>query len=192
MYVSSCFLLRLPMSSVLTLLFAPSFLLLVRYFDFQQIVLSYILFLLVILVYAYLYKKKFEDFFILGIYLILLIISYFYASLTAVKFIPVFTSMAFCAIFAEAAIKKREFVYKLTQKFYKKNLLEKEREYLKKGDAYWAVCIFLYTVIQVIIIFTADDDFWAFYSSVGWYIYFVLILSLQILYGKLYVLKVSS
>ncbi len=179
------------MNSVLTLLFTPSFLLLIHYFNFKKIVLIYILFSLIILIYALIQKKKFEDFVILGIYLILLSISYFYVSLATVKFIPVFTSMAFFAIFADAAVKKKEFIYKLTQKFYKKNLTRQERDFLKKGDAYWALSILLYTSVQIIVVFLASDTFWALYSSIGWYIYFVVILGFQIIYGKFYVLKVS-
>lgn len=180
------------MSSVLTLLFAPSFLLLIHYFDFKQIVLTYIVVSLIILIYALKQKKKIEDFVILGIYLILLTISYFYVSLETVKFIPVFTSMAFFTIFAESAIKKKELIYKLTQKFYKKELSDAESRFLKSGDAYWAISIFIYAVIQIVLVFNASDTIWALYSSIGWYIYFVATLGMQIIYGKIYAIKMSA
>ena len=180
------------MSSVLTLLFAPSFLLLINYFDFKQIVLIYIFVLVLFLLYSLKQKKKLEDYIILGIYLVLLSIAYFYASFETVKFIPVFTSMAFFTIFAHSAIKKKELIYNLTKKFYKKELHEAESRYLKEGDLYWAISILLYTIVQVALIFTASDTVWALYSSVGWYIYFVLVLGLQIIYGKMYAVKMSS
>jgi len=53
-------------------------------------------------------KKKLEDFIILAIYLVLLTFSFFYTSLETVKFIPVFTSMAFFTLFAEAALNRKE------------------------------------------------------------------------------------
>lgn len=180
------------MSSVLTLLFAPSFLLLLNYFDFKHIVLIYIILSLVFLVFSIVQKKKTEDFVILGIYLVLLTLAYVYASLETVKFIPVFTSMAFFTIFAEAALHKKELIYKLTKKFYKKELNKQESSFLKNGDLYWAVSILLYTIIQMILVFQASDALWALYSSVGWYIYFVLTLGVQIIYGRIYVLKMSS
>lgn len=180
------------MSSVLTLLFAPSFLLLIHYFDFKQIVLIYILLTVLFLAYSFVKKKKLEDFAILSIYLALLSVSYVYASLETVKFIPVFTSMAFFTIFAESAINKKELIYKLTQKFYKKKLSEPESRFLKSGDLYWAVSILLFAIVQIALVFMASDTIWALYSSVGWYVYFVVILGLQIIYGKAYAIKMSS
>jgi uncharacterized membrane protein len=192
MYVTSFYPLFLPMSSVLTLLFAPSFLLLIHYFDFKRIVLVYIVLSLVFLIYSLKQKKKIEDFVILAIYLILLTISYFYVSIETVKFIPVFTSIAFFTIFAESAIRKKELIYKLTQKFYKKDLSDAESKFLKKGDAYWAFSILLYAIVQVILVFSASDTIWAIYSSIGWYVYFVATLGAQIIYGKIYALKMSA
>ncbi len=180
------------MSSVLTLLFAPSFLLLIHYFDFKKIVLTYIVISLVVLIYAFKQKKKIEDFVILSIYLVLLTIAYFYVSLETIKFIPVFTSMAFFTIFAESAIKKRGLIYKFTQKFYKKEFSEAESRFLKSGDAYWAISILVYAIVQVALVFVASDAVWALYSSVGWYIYFGLILGVQIIYGRVYAIKMSS
>jgi len=180
------------MSSVITLLFAPLFLLLIHYFEFKLIVLIFILFSFILLTYAIVKKKKFEDFIILGIYLVLLTISYVYASLSTVKFIPVFTSMAFFTLFAQAALQKKELIYQLTQKFYKKKLSVQEVNYLKSGDLYWALSIFIYMLIQIGLVFYASDAIWAIYSSLGWYIYFLVILGMQIMYGKFYAIKVSS
>lgn len=137
-------------------------------------------------------RKKLEDFLILGIYLILLCVAYMYASLQSVKFIPVFTSMAFFALFAESALHKKELIYKLTQKFYKKELNENEKQFLKSGDLYWAISILCYAIVQIVLVFVASNEIWALYSSIGWYIYFVLVLSVQIIYGKMYAIKVSS
>jgi len=180
------------MSSVITLLFAPSFLLLIHYFEFREVVLLFIALSLSLIIYAFIKKKKLEDFIILAIYFVLLSISYFYASLETIKFIPVFTSMAFFTLFAEAALNKKELIYKLTQKFYKKDLSVQQVNYLKKGDIYWAFSIFIYMLMQVALVFFASDTLWALFSSVGWYGYFLLVLGLQIVYGHMYALKMSS
>ena len=180
------------MSSVLTLLFAPSFLILIHYFEFKQVVLLYIFISLSFVVYAFFKKKKLEDFVILTIYLVLLTLSYFYVSLETLKFIPVFTSMAFFTLFADSEKKKKELIYKLTMKFYKKELSSQEVLFLKKSDLYWASSIFLYMMVQVSLVYLASDTIWAIYSSVGWYIYFVLVLGMQIIYGKVYAIKMPS
>ena len=180
------------MSSVITLLFAPSFLLLIHYFEFRFVVLLFIVLSVLLLIYSFIQKKKPEDFIVLSIYFLLLNVAYFFTSLDIIKFIPVFISMIFFSLFAEAALYKKALIYKLTKKFYKKKLSEQEIEYLKRGDSYWAISILIYMIIQGMFVLYANDTLWALYSSIGWYIYFVIVLALQIIYGKVYVLKVSS
>jgi len=180
------------MSSLITLLFAPSFLLLINYFIFEQVVILYIVFSLLLLTYAYIKKKKTEDFVVLGIYFVLLSFAYFYASIDIVKFIPVFTTMAFFTLFAEATLHKKELILKLTQKFYKKELSSAEVEYLKLGDMYWSISILFYMFIQIGLVFFATDTFWAIYSSLGWYVYFLVVLGIQIIYGRFYAIKMSA
>ncbi len=180
------------MSSVLTLLFAPSFLLLIHYFDFEKVVLGYIFLSLSFLLFLVVKKGEKKELIIVSMYVVLLTIAYFSASFATVKFIPVFTSMAFFTLFAEAALHKRALIYQITKKFYKKELSTAEDDFLKNGDSYWAVAILLYMIVQILLVFMASDTFWALYSSIGWYVYFVFMLVIQIIYGKFYAIKVSA
>ncbi len=184
--------LLLKMSSVLTLLFAPTFLILINFFQFKTVVLVYILLSVIVLVYAFAKRKKTEDFVIVAIYFVLLCLAYMSDSFEAVKLIPVFSALTFATIFAYSALKKQEIIYKFTTKFYKKKLDKFEVIYLKQGDSFWAVAIFLYALFLVSLVFFSDDTLWAFFSSVGWYIYFVIVLTLQIIYGKFYAIKMLS
>ncbi len=180
------------MSSLLTLFFAPSFLLFTYFFKFQELVFIYILISLVFLIYAYIKKKKKEDFIIVGIYLVLLLIAYFNNSFEAVKFIPVFSAMTFFAIFLHSVIKKNELIYKFTLRFYKKNLSDAEIIFLKNGDLFWSIAIFIYAIFLLSLVYFASNNIWAFFSSVGWYIYFIVALVIQIIYGKIYAIKMYS
>lgn len=180
------------MSSVITLLFAPSFLILIQFFKFESIVLLYLLLALLLLFFVYSMKRRAEDQVIVTIYVLLLSIAYFYTSLEVVKFIPVFTAMAFFTIFAYASIKRQEMIYRFTKKFYKKELSPQEVQFLKNGDAYWAFVILIYTVVLGSLVYYGDDLLWAFFSSIGWYLYFLAALFVQIVYGKRYAIKMSS
>ena len=180
------------MSSVLTLLFAPTFLIFIQYFQFKSVALVYIFVALLFLIYAYIKKKKMEDFIIVSIYLLILTIAYFNASLETVKFIPVLSAMTFFAIFAHSALKHNELIYKFTTRFYKKEISDAEVLFLKAGDSFWAVAIFLYAMFLLALVYMANDMIWAFFSSLGWYIYFVLALLAQIVYGKFYAIKLYS
>jgi len=42
------------------------------------------------------------------------------------------------------------------------------------------------------VVLMGNDMLWAILSSVGWYIYFIIILTIQILYGKLYATKMYT
>jgi len=175
-------------SSVLTLLFAPSLLFFINFYELKNVFSIYIIIILLLLPYT-LIKKKIEESIILTIYLLLLLIAYFNNDFETVKFIPVLSATMFFMIFAHSTIKKKELIYKFTVKFYKKELSEEEIIFLKKSDFFWSLVIFIYAVFLLILVYIDNNLIWAFFSSIGWYIYFFLALSIQIIYGKLYVLK---
>jgi len=180
------------MINLITLLFAPSFLILTNYFDFKRLVLTYIFIAIIFMILSIIKKRKAEDFIVITIYLILLIVAYFSTSLEIVKFIPVLTSMVFVSIFIHATINKKEIILRFTQKFYPKQLSDAEIMYLKNGDFYWAIALFVYMLLLFSVVLIGNDTLWAILSSIGWYAYFAFILTLQILYGKLYATKMYT
>ena len=180
------------MSSLLTLLFAPTFLIFIKFFDFQKVVIIYIVISLLFFAYALFKKKKAEDFYVLGIYLSILFIAYFNNDFATVKFIPVLSALAFFAIFAHSVVKKNELIYKFTTRVYKKQLSDGEILFLKQGDLFWSVAIFIYAMFLLSLVYFASDAVWAFSSSIGWYIYFGITLFVQVTYGKMYAIKMLT
>ncbi|EDZ63493.1 hypothetical protein SMGD1_1372 [Sulfurimonas gotlandica GD1] len=179
------------MSSVFTLLFAPTFLIFLHYFEFEVVVTLYIALSLLLLLFTYIKYKISKELIVPIIYFLLLVFSFFYASFAMVKFIPVLVSLMFLSIFIDATINKREFILKFTQKFYPKKLSEGEIAFLRDGDKYWIWAVSISTLMQFALTFY-DDVLWAFYSSVGWYIFFFLALIIQVLYGRLYAIRMHS
>lgn len=100
--------------------------------------------------------------------------------------------MVFVSIFIHATINKTEIIFRFTKKFYTKQLSDKEVLYLKNGDLYWAIALFIYMLALFSVVLMGNDMLWAILSSVGWYIYFIIILTIQILYGKLYATKMYT
>jgi len=180
------------MINLITLLFAPSFLILTDYFDFNKLVLAYIIVAIIFMILSIIKKRKAEDYIVISIYLVLLMVAYFSTSLNVVKYIPIFTSMVFVSIFIHATINKTEIIFRFTKKFYTKQLSDKEVLYLKNGDLYWAIALFIYMLALFSVVLMGNDMLWAILSSVGWYIYFIIILTIQILYGKLYATKMYT
>jgi len=126
--------------------------------------------------------------------IILIIIKYFAIedksfSYLFLHLIPAGISSVFFMIFLSAYLYKKEMVLYFTKKFYTKELNKKEVKYLSRSDLYWVFVTFLNTIIQIIIGLYASETIWVFYSSVGWYIYLFLALTIHIAYAKIFVLR---
>lgn len=180
------------MSKIVSLLYAPLFIILLYNFEFKTVVLAYLLFAILFFIYRYIKREKLKDLFLPSFYLVALSCAYFFASFDIVKLIPVAISGVFFVMFVDAYMNKKEFIYESTVRFYPKKLQEWEVGYLKQGDGYWALVTFINTTIQILVVIGGDDLIWAFYTSVGWYIFFFIALASQIIYGKVYAYKLYS
>jgi len=180
------------LSNFLTIIFAPMFVLLIHYFEFRSVVLVYLVFAIVYFIFKYFKKKSYKDMIIPSINIIILSIAYYFSSFQTVKYIPVTLSSIFLLLFIDAHFNKKYMILKFTKRFYHKALNEKEIEFIKKGDGYWVIVMLINTLIHLYIVNFCSDRVWAFYSSVGWYFLFFTALIGQIIYGKVYGVKVHS
>ena len=106
--------------------------------------------------------------------------SFFYMS---AKMIPSLISLFVVFLFLAAVLGEKSLTLTLTKRFYKKELNEKEVEFLSKSDIYWFFVTLLNSAILIYMALYVSNELWATYSSVGWYLYLFFALSLQILYG---------
>ncbi len=129
---------------------------------------------------------------------LLLSYKYFYGVQTdsifyiGAKLIPALLASIFFFVFLFSVLYNKYMILHFTQYFYKKELSVEEVAFLKNGDIYWLLITFINTLLQTLFAFFADDITWAFYSSVGWYIYFFAALAIQVLYGKFFILNQGS
>jgi uncharacterized membrane protein len=173
------------MDKLLSIIYAPLFIVLMYNFEFKAVVLIYLFLSVIFLIYRYINKTTLKDLILPFFYIVMLLLAYYFASMEVVKLVPVVLSAVFFVLFVDSSLNKKELIYSFTTKFYPKQFQEWEVSYIKKGDAYWAVVTFINTLIQVFVVYFADDFVWAFYTSVGWYIFFFMALFIQIVYGKL-------
>jgi len=179
-------------SNFFGLIFAPLFVVLLHYFKFELVVLVYLLMACGFFIYSYMKKDSLKDIILPTIYIVALSIAYYFSSFETVKYIPVTLSSIFLFLFIDAHFNKREMVLGFTRKFYPKELSIQEVEFLKNGDGYWVVVMFINTMIHLFVINFTSDVVWAFYTSVGWYILFFVSLIIQIIYGKVYGVRLYS
>lgn len=173
-------------------LFAPAFVLLIHYFELRLVVFLYLLMAVGFFIYMYTKKSSFRDMIVPCMYVAVLSIAFYFSSLEMVKYMPATISSIFLLMFIDSHFNKKYMILGFTDKFYKRKLSQAEIEFLKRGDLYWVLVMLVNTVIHIYIVNFYDDIIWAFYSSIGWYIWFFICLIAQIAYGKVYGVKVSS
>jgi len=177
------------MSNILSILFAPVFVILLHYFEFEIVVRAYLVVALLFFIYVSVTKQHTRELLMPTIYLVALVVANYFSSMEVVKFVPVTLSLIFFLLFVDAAYYKKHMILGFTKQFYRKELSDAEEAFVKNGDWYWAVVTFVNTLIQIYVIYNGDDILWAFYTSVGWYILFFVSLIVQIIYGKAYAVK---
>ncbi len=177
------------MSNILSVLFAPVFVILLHYFEFDMVVKFYLIVAIVFFIYSFSRKQYARDMLMPTVYLVALILANCFSSMEVVKFVPVSLSLLFFVLFVDAAWNKKHMILGFTKQFYPKELDEAEEAFVKNGDGYWAVVTFVNTLIQIYVVYAGSDIVWAFYTSVGWYILFFVSLVAQIIYGKVYAVK---
>ena len=172
-------------NTLLSLLFAPSFILFLQFFSFNDVTFFYAIFMLAYLIFSIMIKSDLKSISTPLIYFVFIVIAYYFISMESVKAIPALISSFFFFFFLESYYSKRHSILKLLQKFYTKGLPPVEEQYIQRSDGYWAILTLSNVLIQVCLIFTPDNALWAMYSSVGWYLFLGMGLIVQILYGKL-------
>ncbi len=178
--------------NLLGLLFAPMFVLLIKYYDLRSVILGYLILAIIFFIYKLFKKQSHKDMLMPSIYVVALSIAYYFSSLEAVKYIPVTLSLIFTLVFVDAYINKKEMILGFTKRFYKKELSKEETEFVRQGDGYWVIVMSINTLIHLYVVNYSSDAVWAFYASVGWYGLFFGALAVQIIYGKFYAVQMYS
>jgi len=177
------------LNTFLSLTFAPLFVLALRFFEFENVALSFTFLMFIYLVFVLITKQNLKSIATPFIYFVLVLIAYYYSSIEFVKLAPTFISGAFFIFFLNAYIQKKSIVLKMMKRFYKKELGETKENYIAQSDGYWAFILFINTLIQLFFVFYDNNALWAFYSSVGWYLLMLFALILQILYGNIFLFR---
>lgn len=171
-------------NTFLSLAFAPLFVLGLRFFEFEEVTLAFALFISLYALFALFTRQSLKNLSTPLLYFIAVILAYYYSSIEFVRLIPALISGAFFIFFFNAYLQKKAIVLSMLRRFYKKELEKRKENYIAQSDGYWAFVLFINTLIQLFLVFYDNNDLWAFYSSVGWYILLFFALIIQIVYGN--------
>ena len=179
-------------NTLLSFVFAPSFIFFMQFYDFRDLTLVYAFLMALYLIFSLIVKADLKTISTPLIYFVFIVIAYFFVSMESIKAIPALISGFFFFFFLESYVSKRHTILKFSQKFYKKTLSKEEEKFIASSDGYWAVMTFVNVSIQIALVFNDNNNLWAFYSSVGWVLFLGSSLILQILYGKIYSIRKSK
>lgn len=179
------------MNNVVSLIFAPLIILSLKFYALDDIALIIVLLSLTWLIFVFYRDGVNIELITPAIYFTFALLTFFIESFETIKIVPALISVSFFILFLSAVLEKRGLILYFANRYYKKEIPKEVQQFLAKSDYYWAAVTLVNTLVHLYIFFYADREVWAFYSSIGWYGLFGSALAGNILYGKLFVEKVS-
>jgi len=170
------------MNIILPLLYAPFVLFLLNYYD-VKIVSSIVFGISILWLLTYENKKDTSVLFpILSI--AFSIFSFFSEAFSFLKAIPLFVSIYFSFFILYSYLQKKSMILLFAEKFSKKPLNIKEKEYIHQSTLFWFLVSLINVLIHFIFYLDKNVDFWLYYSSIGWYFLFLFAGFLQFLHRR--------
>lgn len=158
------------MNLLISLLYAPTLLFALRYFDLK--IISIFLFFISFLWFSFNLKKGFREYIVALVYLIFSIVAYFLDSTLLLKILPAFMSFLISLYILYSYLNRHSFIFDFLAKIGKDVDL-KEREYIQKSTLFWFASSLVNFFIHCYILYINDIILWSFYASIGWYFVFV-------------------
>lgn len=175
------------MHLVISLLYAPLIFFALQRYEIQTIALTVfvcsILWMMII--------KKEDKLSILFplFYLIIAISAYFLETFLLLKSMPLIVSILFSIYLLISYLKKQSLILYFAKKFSSMSICEKEEEYIHNSTLFWFSITLLNVCIHLIILLSDNLELWLYYSSVGWYLLFLIAGVIQFTHRKFIFIK---
>jgi len=175
------------MSILFSLLYAPLVFLSLRYFDIRHAAAA--IFIIAALWFLFSLKNiKITILFPL-FYMAVALFAYTSASFLVLKIMPLLISIFFSLLLFVSYLQKRSLILYFATKFSRKALSKREEIYIQKSTLFWFFITLVNISIHLSAYLSEQLNFWLYYSSVGWYILFMLAGIVQFIHRKYYFLK---
>lgn len=178
------------MNLIISLLYAPIVFTSLRYFDITKVSLA--IFCLSILWFLLVFKKGYKEYLYPLLYICISILAFFLKEFLILKTLPLLISSFITALIFISYLNKTSIILFFAKKFSKKELSQKEEEYIHKSTLFWFFTSLINAIIHLIIFFDTNMNYWIYYSSIGWYFVFIFAGVLQFLHRKFIFLKAQN
>lgn len=105
------------------------------------------------------------------------------------KAFPLILSSIITLLIYLSYVKKKSMILYFAKKFSKVDISEEEKEYIHNSTLFWVGVSLINVIVHILIFFDSNDNFWIFYSSIGWYFLFIIAGIFQFLHRKFVFLK---
>lgn len=170
------------MNLVISLLYAPLVFLSLRYFDITKVAI--VIFILSIIWFIFTLKKGYKEFLYPALYICISILAFFLKDFLFLKAMPLIISSFITFFILFSYINRQSIILYFAKKFSKKEINQKEQEYIHQSTLFWFFIALLNAIIHLFIFLDTNLNFWIFYSSIGWYFIFIFAGVLQYLHKK--------
>lgn len=171
------------MNLLISLLYAPIVFYSLKNFELKTVSLIIFIFSLVWLTLTI--KKGLKEYIFPLFYLGISLLAYFLDNFLLLKLLPLLISSLISIFILYSYISKQSFIFIFLEKINKK-VNEKEKDYIQKSTLFWFFVSFINILVHGYILKLDNIIYWTFYSSIGWYLLFIVAGLIQFLHKKIY------
>lgn len=177
------------MNLIISLLYAPIIFYSLKNFELKTVSLVIFIFSFVWLILNI--RKSLKEYIFPLFYLVISLLAFFLNDFFLLKALPLLISGLISTFILYSYISKNSFIFIFLERF-NKEVDEKEREYIQKSTLFWFFVSFINVIIHSTILFANDIIYWTFYSSIGWYLIFIIAGFIQFIHKKNYFNKETN
>lgn len=171
------------MNLLISLLYAPVIFYSLKNFELKTV--SIVIFIFSFLWFIANIKKDFKEFIFPLFYMFVSILAFLLDDFLLLKILPLLISSLISIFILYSYISKQSFIFIFLEKINKK-VNEKEKDYIQKSTLFWFFVSFINILVHGYILKLDNIIYWTFYSSIGWYLLFIVAGLIQFLHKKIY------
>lgn len=171
------------MNLLISLFYAPVVFYSLRNFELKTVSLIIFIFSFIWLVISI--KKNIKEYIFPLFYLGVSLLAYYLDNFLFLKILPLLISTLISIYILYSYISKNSFIFIFLEKFNKK-VEKEEKNYIRKSTLFWFFVSLSNVLIHSFVLYTKDMFYWTFYSSIGWYILFIIAGLIQFIHKKIY------
>lgn len=171
------------MNLIISLLYAPIVFYSLRNFELKTVSLMIFVFSLMWLVLSL--KNGIKEYIFPLFYISISLLAYFLDEFLLLKSLPLLISGLITMFILYSYVSNNSFIFIFLERFNKK-VGENEKMYIQKSTLFWFFIALTNVLIHTYILFTENMIYWTFYSSVGWYVLFIIAGLFQMIHKKIY------